>query len=362
MGLLTEEVEVGACSNEQKHYEKLGYNIPRKKDRNGRICVPRGTKIKIKVEHLPPKSGIHVDVECDCCSSVLNIPYYLYQKGFHDGKYYCNHCNKKHGEEHPNWNPNKTEEERIIGRNYLEYYDFIQMVLARDCYTCQCCGKKNGIVLEVHHLDGYDWCIEKRTDVRNGITLCENCHKSFHSIYKCGNNTKEQFEEWFGKVIKLLEFDGVLAPKRQVICHETQKVYAYAVECAKDIGCRRSEVYDCCNHKNHSLYKKHYFWLDEYKKLSSLEIKEYVEYKTTTNAQAIICITTGKIFRSTTYACQFYKIKTPYNILRCCKNLPRYKTCGKLINGTPLQWMYYDDFLKLSIEKQNEILNRKDGK
>ena len=195
---------------------------------------------------------------------------------------------------------------------YPEYYEFIQKVLARDFYTCQCCGKKNGVVLEVHHLDGYDWCVEKRTDETNGVTLCEDCHKSFHSIYKCGNNTKEQFEEWLGKTMKLLEFDGTLALKRQVICHETQKIYSYAVECAEDIGCRRSEVYDCCNHKNHSLYKKHYFWLDEYQSLSPSEIDEYVNYKNTTNAKQIICITTGKIFKSTTYASQCYNIKTTY--------------------------------------------------
>lgn len=157
MGLLTKEVEVCVCSNKQKYYENLGYNIPREKDCNGRIRVPRGSKIKVKVEHLPEKSGVHVDVECDCCCSLLNMPYYLYQRSnSQDGEYYCNHCNKKHGEDHPNWNPNKTEEERIKGRQYPEYYEFIQKVLARDNYTCQCCGNKNGIVVEVHHLDGYD--------------------------------------------------------------------------------------------------------------------------------------------------------------------------------------------------------------
>ena len=358
MGLITKEVEVCVCGNKQKYYESLGYNIPREKNNNGRMRVPRGSKIKVKVEHLSEKSGIRVDVECDCCHSMLNIPYYLYQLGSHNGKYYCNHCNKKHGENHPNWNPNKTDEERIRGRQYPEYYEFIQKVLARDFYTCQCCGKKNGVVLEVHHLDGYDWCVEKRTDETNGVTLCEDCHKSFHSIYKCGNNTKEQFEEWIGKTMKLLEFDGTLALKRQVICHETQKIYSYAVECAEDIGCRRSEVYDCCNHKNHSLYKKHYFWLDEYQSLSSSEIDEYVNYKNTTNAKQIICITTGKIFKSTTYASQCYNIKTTYNILKCCKNMPKNKHCGKLSDGTPLKWMYYEDFLKLPQEEQNEILER----
>lgn len=37
------------------------------------------------------------------------------------------------------------------------------------------------------------------------------------------------------------------------------------------------------------------------------------------------------------------------------------KTAGKLPDGTPLQWTYYEDFLKLPIEEQNEILNRNKG-
>ena len=105
-----------------------------------------------------------------------------------------------------NWNADKTDEERENGRKYLEYTYFIKRVLARDKYTCQCCGNK-GQNLEVHHLDGYEWCKEKRTDDTNGITLCHNCHKNFHSIYGNGGNTKEQFDEWFGSIIKLLKYN-----------------------------------------------------------------------------------------------------------------------------------------------------------
>ena len=47
-----------------------------------------------------------------------------------------------------------------------------------------------------HHLDGYDWCKERRIDINNGVCLCENCHKEFHKIYGYGNNTKEQYIEF----------------------------------------------------------------------------------------------------------------------------------------------------------------------
>ena len=41
--------------------------------------------------------------------------------------------------------------------------------------------------------------------------------------------------------------------------------------------------------------------------------------------------------------------------------MPKNKHCGKLSDGTPLQWTYYEDFLKLPIEEQNEILSRNKG-
>lgn len=113
----------------------------------------------------------------------------------HNGEYYCSSCCSalfNSGEDNYLWNPNKTEEERLLGRNYPEYREFIAKVLHRDNYTCQCCKKtSNEAKLNVHHLDGYNWCFSLRTDVTNGITLCANCHKNFHSIYGTGNNTKE---------------------------------------------------------------------------------------------------------------------------------------------------------------------------
>lgn len=94
------------------------------------------------------------------------------------------------------WNENLTDEERIIGRDYPEYSQWRKDVFGRDNYTCQCCGKSEGRDLIAHHLDAYHWCIEKRTDIDNGITLCENCHNEFHKQYWNHNNTKEQFYEF----------------------------------------------------------------------------------------------------------------------------------------------------------------------
>ena len=50
--------------------------------------------------------------------------------------------------------------------------------------------------LEAHHKDGYGWCVERRIDVTNGVTLCEECHINFHKIYGYRDSTEEQYEEW----------------------------------------------------------------------------------------------------------------------------------------------------------------------
>ena len=131
-----------------------------------------------------------IKVKCKKCGKIWDMsPIKLLYKG--QG---CKDCWYKHNtkENHHNWNPNKTDEERISEREYSEYKDFIQSVLRRDNYTCQITGQVGG-KLNVHHLNGYNWDKENRTNINNGITLSEEIHKEFHTLYGRGNNTKEQF-------------------------------------------------------------------------------------------------------------------------------------------------------------------------
>jgi hypothetical protein len=47
---------------------------------------------------------------------------------------------KYKGKDSPNWNPNKTDEERKIKRNISGMGKWKSDVKDRDNYTCQCCG------------------------------------------------------------------------------------------------------------------------------------------------------------------------------------------------------------------------------
>lgn len=141
-------------------------------------------------------------VECHYCGKAVLKIQYLISRSKH---LFCSiECHGKWksvnliGENSPSWNPNLTDEERVQGRKYPEYYAFLKLVMERDEYNCQVCGKhsKWGDGLNVHHLNGYHWDGENRTNEDNGVTLCKKCHKKFHRIYGYGNNTKEQFIEY----------------------------------------------------------------------------------------------------------------------------------------------------------------------
>jgi hypothetical protein len=63
---------------------------------------------------------------------------------------------------------------------------------------------KKGGSLNAHHIENYSSNPDKRTDVNNGITLCEKCHSvnfegSFHNTYGTWNNSKKQLIRFIEK-------------------------------------------------------------------------------------------------------------------------------------------------------------------
>lgn len=108
---------------------------------------------------------------------------------------------QRFGKDNPNYNPDKTDEEREKGRNIEGYTIWVDSVYKRDNYTCQCCGDNKGGNLVAHHKDGYHWCKERRLDISNGVTLCNKYHKQFHATYGYNNNTEEQFNEFINNML-----------------------------------------------------------------------------------------------------------------------------------------------------------------
>ena len=79
MGLISKTVWINVGTN-TKYYEELGYKIPKRKDFRGRISVPKGTKIEVRVEDLKVNSHTIVEYKCDNCGGDFPCTYQNYNK------------------------------------------------------------------------------------------------------------------------------------------------------------------------------------------------------------------------------------------------------------------------------------------
>lgn len=152
-------------------------------------CVLLETKVTYQ--------GVNIPMNYICvCGNKSRISYSNFKKGQR-----CYECKLRRmsGENHPNWNPEITDEERKIKRNYPEYKQWILKVYKRDNFICQVCQTK-GETLNAHHIYNYSEHKSLRTELSNGITLCEKCHKTFHKTYGYRKNNLQQLNEFLLKI------------------------------------------------------------------------------------------------------------------------------------------------------------------
>jgi len=110
----------------------------------------------------------------------------------------CSRCGleKRSGKNHYKYNPDLTKEERLRRDMFNgKIRKWRDKIFVRDEYTCKLCNSKGG-KLNAHHIKSWNSHKEDRFNLDNGITLCESCHKKFHSNYGYGNNTETQFKEF----------------------------------------------------------------------------------------------------------------------------------------------------------------------
>jgi 5-methylcytosine-specific restriction endonuclease McrA len=101
------------------------------------------------------------------------------------------------GENHPLWDPTKSNQERYRIRTH-KMVQFRKETFERDNYTCQCCLTRGSQTLNAHHIIPFSKWVEGRYDLNNLITLCLECHKTYHSMYKqnINENTLNQFKKY----------------------------------------------------------------------------------------------------------------------------------------------------------------------
>lgn len=143
-----------------------------------------------------------------------------------------------------------------------------------------------------HHLDGWNWCKEKRYEVSTGVCLCSNCHKNFHSLYGFGYNTKEQFKEWIEKPLEqIMDYNGDIITARKIICLETKEIGT-----CKDFG--KDHIYKVCNGKANQYRGKHYVWYEEYLQMSEKDILDKLSLDKKIETTKVVCIERKLLFES----------------------------------------------------------------
>lgn len=125
------------------------------------------------------------------CLEKYGVPNYSYTEEF---------IQSMSGENSPVWKGDNVKIPRERHRDNAAYRNWRKAVFDRDYYTCQCCGARNGngttVYLEAHHINNWSTCEDERYSIDNGITLCKDCHISFHSIYGKKENNREQIDEF----------------------------------------------------------------------------------------------------------------------------------------------------------------------
>lgn len=106
----------------------------------------------------------------------------------------------KTGKESIAWQGGITAEYDRI-RTSPEFKQWREQVYKRDDYTCQKCDESPSNELNAHHILPFDLHPEYRMDVDNGITLCENCHKDFHSEYGRTYCDRVDLLVWLGEYV-----------------------------------------------------------------------------------------------------------------------------------------------------------------
>lgn len=143
------------------------------------------------------------EIKCETCGKlVLRTSYEIHQYHHH----YCSEGCKSEaykklfmGKNNPNYDESKTDEERVQNRNIEGYQEWLIRVYEKDNYTCRCCGDNTGGNLNAHHIYNYSQYKELRTNINNGITFCNKCHKKYHDIYGYRDNNLKQLQDFFLK-------------------------------------------------------------------------------------------------------------------------------------------------------------------
>lgn len=73
---------------------------------------------------------------------------------------------------------------------------WIKGVKEKSNFRCFITGETRKNYLACHHLNAWNWCIEGRYDINNGVCISKEIHQDFHRIFGAGEVTTADFERY----------------------------------------------------------------------------------------------------------------------------------------------------------------------
>ena len=142
---------------------------------------------------------------------------------------------------------------------------------------------------------------------------------------------------------------------KPIILLNTKEIFPTIAKGARNYKLNRNGISQCCNNHQKKCGKLEdgtplvWMFYNEYLQITEEEVKEKLRNADT----RVILLNTKEIFDTTKEGAEKYN--TYYqSILECCNNTK--KSSGKLEDGTPLVWMYYNEYLQVTEEEiQNKI-------
>lgn len=188
--------------------------------------------------------------------------------------------------------------------------------------------------------------IEYNLDVRDIHKVCEGIYKSA-GYYKTGIPYQFAYYEE-GKIYKEKQIHG-LYDRKKIVLTNTGEVFDSATKAAKKYGLSQTAISACCRGETKSAGKlpngEYSVWVyeEDYNPNKNYFFHRHLGSHNP-RAKKVICLTTGEVFETMREAGEVYNISgNGSKISLACTG--KRKHVGKLPDGTPLKWAYYDDYI-----------------
>lgn len=292
-------------------------------------------------------------------------------------------------ENNGNWTKLKETQENDKSKEELAKYNNIKNYIVIDCRKSELGWIKNSIMQsELPKLlnfkeENIDWlkCYEYacKNLVKSACDLWNNGMDNVSKIARELKMGRKAIRTYLKQGVELgwCDYDPEIASEKQyslmgeenskkVICLNTGEVFDSQTEASLKYNIKSCGISSCCVKRLNSSGKylgEPLFWMyyDEYLAQNKTLDWLYNNYLDTYNDKIdcnikVICLTTGEIFNSQTEASKKYNINKPSGISACCNH--RSKSSGKSPDGTPLQWMYYNEYILKNNNEIKEILDK----